>query len=116
MSDGFARFISQYPDLKDKTEKIFNYLASEFSKKQIDNDYDYLISSLFTKKAIDNGMKGVLYPSVRADGAGYNVAILPDAVKTSMKMVAVGECTIYKKGDQVIVDNETVAYLKDNKY
>lgn len=115
MSEGFTRFISEYPDLKDKSEKIYNYLASEFSKKQINNDYDYLISSLFTKRAIDKGMKGVLYPSVRSDGAGYNVAILPDTVKTSMKMIAASECTVYKKGDQVIVDNETVAYLKDNE-
>ncbi|MCK9208142.1 MAG: RES family NAD+ phosphorylase [Salinivirgaceae bacterium] len=114
MSEGFTKFISEYPDLKDKTEKIYNYLASEFSKKQIDNGYDYLISSLFTKRVIDKGLKGVLYPSVRSDGAGYNVAIHPDAVKTSMKMVAAGECTVYKKGDQVIVDNETLAYLKDN--
>lgn len=111
----FEKFITQYPDLKDKSKNIYNYLASEFSKKQTKNEYDYLISALFTVRALERGMKGVLYPSVRADGVGYSVAIHPDTVISSMKMIAAEECTVYKKGDQVIVDNESVAFINDNE-
>ena len=52
---------------------------------------------------------------MRADALGFNVAILPETVDSSLQLVAVGECTIYKKSDHTIVDNETVCLIEDDK-
>ena len=95
MNDGFDAFISKYPEMAERTTKIVGFLASEFAKKSTDNDYNYLISSLFSERMIEKGLAGVLYPSVRTDGDGFNVAIHPEFVKTSMKLSAVGVCTVY---------------------
>ena len=99
--------------MAERTTKIVGFLASEFAKKETDNDYNYLISSLFAERMIEKGLAGVLYPSVRTNGDGFNVAIHPEYVKYSMKLSAVGVCTVYKKGKKTIVDNESVTYLSD---
>ena len=103
------------PDLQEKSFFITEYLANEFAKKDIRGDYDYMISAIFTEISVNKGVAGVYYPSVRADALGFNVAILPEAVDSSLQLVAVGECTIYKKGDHTIVDNETVCLIEDDK-
>lgn len=113
MKNGFDAFIAKFPEMTERTTKIIGYLASEFAKKTTENDYDYLITSLFTERMIEKELAGVLYPSVRTDGDGFNVAIHPKFVKSSMKLSAVGVCTVYKKGKRSIVDNESVAFLKD---
>ena len=115
MNEGFEEFIAKYPDKQERTLIILGYLASEFAKKETDHDYDYLISALFTERMIEKSLAGVLYPSVRTGGDGFNVAIHPDSVKSCMILTAVGECTVYKKGKKTIVDNETLAYLKEGE-
>lgn len=112
INEAYDNFISKISEKKEETIKIMEYLASEFAKKDTDNEYDYLVSSIFAERVIKNGLAGVLYPSVRTDGVGYSVAIHPKYVKSSMKLSAVGVCTVYKKGKKTIVDNESVAFLK----
>jgi len=113
--DGFQEFINHYPEHKDNTIKISEFLAKEFAKSQTENDYEYVISALFTERIVEKGLAGVVYPSVRTEGDGYNVAIHPSFVDTCLRLVAVGECTIYKKGGRTIVDNETVALLDEGQ-
>ncbi|HEX9513817.1 MAG TPA: hypothetical protein VF939_25175 [Puia sp.] len=101
-------------DLKQKSIEITEYLASEFAKMPIRGDFDYMISSIFTEIIALSQTSGAYFPSVRADAQGYNVAILPSVADSNLKLVAAGECTIYKKGDHTIVDNETVALINDD--
>lgn len=115
MNEGFEAFIAKHPDKKERTLKILGYLASEFAKKETNNDYDYLISALFTERMIEKGLAGVLYPSVRTGGDGFNVAIHPYYIKSCIMLSAVSECTVYKKGKKTIVDNETVAHLQEGE-
>jgi hypothetical protein len=101
-------------DMQEKSIAVTEYLAEEFAKKTISADFDYMISAIFTEMTVKKGLVGMYYPSVRADAMGYNVAILPEAVDSSLNLVAVGECKMYKKGEHTIVDNETVCEIGDD--
>lgn len=102
-----SQYYSQLCDfsltLKEQYEKTFkllperdlmNYIASEFSKKDISNQYDYLISAIFTHLSCKEKYDGVLYPSVKCNGAGLNVAIRPTAVDEKLKFGEVFKCEI----------------------
>ena len=39
---------------------------------------------------------GIYYPSVRIDGAGMNVAILPEIVDTKMKFLGAVDCDVIR--------------------
>lgn len=100
--------------LKGKSIAITEFLASEFAKKDVDPDYKYMISAIFSEIVVGKGLAGVYFPSVRADAKGYNVAVSPQFADACLQLVAAGECTIYKKGDHTIVDNETVCIIEDD--
>ncbi len=103
------------PELLEKSLAITTFLATEFAKKEIRGDFDYMISAIFSQISVEKGLGGIYYPSVRVDGMGYNVAIAPQIVDTSLKLVASGECKMYKKGNHTIVDNEMVCTIDDDK-
>lgn len=113
--DSFKRFIKLNPELKDETIAISNFFANEFAKEKIKGDFDYLISATFSETIVDDGFDGILYPSVRVEGKGFNVAIRPEIVDTNLELCVVGECSIYKYYDQIIIDNETGTKLKPNQ-
>jgi hypothetical protein len=99
--------------MRNKSVLITDYLASEFAKTDVDPDYKYMISAIFSEIVVSKKMAGVYFPSVRADAQGYNVAISPTYADRALRLVAAGECTIYKKGDHTIVDNETSCIIED---
>ncbi len=101
-------------DLRERSIAITEFLASEYAKKEIGSHLDYMISALFSERSVERGHAGIFYPSVRADAQGFNVALSPDCVNNSLQLVSAGECTIYKKGEHTIVDNETVCIIEDD--
>lgn len=92
---------------------VTEYLASEFAKEKTPNDYDYLISALFTEMFTKQGLGGVYYPSVRTKGKGFNVAIHPNFINNMLPIVA-GECSHYRKGDSIL-DNDTLCLIKEGQ-
>ena len=70
-----------------------------------------MISALFSEEISRLGLDGVLYPSVRVDGKGFNIAITPEATK-KLGLYVAGECSIYKHKDQVAVDNNSIVELQ----
>lgn len=109
--EGFKELSKNTPkELVEKSLKIQTYLADEFSKKEIRGDYDYMISAIFTEIVTNKGYDGVIYPSVRVDGKGFNIAITPKATK-KIGLYVVGECSIYKLGNKVTISNDAVAEL-----
>ena len=92
-------------ELKQKSLDITEYLPSEFAKREILGDFDYIISAIFTEISIKRGIAEVYYPSVRVDALGYNVAIMPEFAYSSLQLVAAGDFTLYKKGNHIIVYN-----------
>ena len=109
--NAYKGFIEQYPkELIDKSLKFQDYLASEFAKEDIRADYDYMISAIFTEIITAQGLDGILYPSVRTAGQGFNIAITPKATEKLALYVA-GECSIYKFKDQIVVGNDAIVEL-----
>lgn len=111
----FEKFLSTLPiDVAENSKLVAEYISKEFAKDVTPNDYDYMISALYTEMAIEmNLAHGVMYPSVRTGGDGFNVAIHPYFVHNHMVPAYVGECTIYKNKENTFVDNDTGTILWD---
>ena len=112
--ENFEKFLAQFPQkIGDKARLVTDFLANEYAKDITPNDYEYLISAIYAEMSVVNGhAAGVFYPSVRTGGEGFNIAIHPDSIDNQyMVPEFVGECTIYKKGKQTVVDNETAAII-----
>ena len=97
--------------LTEKSEKIQLFLANEFAKENIKEDYDYMISAIFTELVTENKYDGIFYPSVRTGGNGFNIAITPKATE-KLRLIFAGECTIYKHKMNTSIGNN--AYIKLN--
>lgn len=97
-------------DIADKSLKIQTFLAEEFAKKEIRGDFDYMISAIFTEFAIEQGYDGVIYPSVRVDGKGFNIAITPESSQ-KLNLYVAGECSVYKYKDNVSIGNDAIVEL-----
>ncbi len=115
LNDGYEEFIKKRPEHREKSKLVTEYFAYEFSKKEINADYDYMISALFAERIVEKRLGGVYFPSVRVEARGFNVAIAPDFVKECMKLLYVGECTLYKNGQQIFVDNDTEAIIQNGQ-
>jgi hypothetical protein len=104
----FEKFINKYPDYKDIIGEINAFLGKQFAKKiEPGKNYDYLISAVFAETITELGFDGVLYPSVKLDGAGINIALNPNVIGTKVKFIGAGECTIYKNKLKKTIGNDT---------
>jgi len=112
----FSSFLNQNPERKDETIAFTTFMAGEFAK-EVDSskDYDYLFSAAFTESVVKKGYDGVLYPSVRLDGAGFNVALTPQAADMKIQLAVVMECSAYKLYNNTVLDNELQAILYPNQ-
>jgi hypothetical protein len=114
LMNDYNNFLDQYPDKKEDTIAFTTFIASEFAKEVV-NEYDYLISAAFTKSIIDKGFDGILYPSVKLNGAGFNVALTPEAADTKLDLAVVVECSAYKLYEHTVLDNDLDAILYPNQ-
>lgn len=87
------RFNNEIRD--NKVRKFTDFIASEFAKSDIADDYYYMISAWFSYFVYQT-FDGIYYPSVRIDGAGMNVAILPEIVDTKMKFLGAVDCDVIR--------------------
>lgn len=124
----YADFLtSQSKDMQEDSKAISKFFANEFAKEIQDeqSDHEYLLSAIYTErlsslmayKGINKSgqsvpIAGVLYPSVRAEGRGFNVAFTPEYADHALRLEKVLECTVYKKGSRVIIDNNKAASVQ----
>jgi len=109
---------SMNPELLKKSLVANEFLSQQFSKATIRDDYDYLISAIYTDQIVKQGFDGVFYPSVKADGRGYNVCLTKDCTDTKLKLHAAGEGKIIKCGynteiinlAEVLIEDETIEF------
>ncbi len=64
-----------------------------------------MISAMFSKKACDLGVDGILYPSVKMKGTGLNISLTPECVNSKLSLVSAIKCKVYKKCKKVIINN-----------
>jgi hypothetical protein len=112
----YQQFLGSIPkELAEKSIAVTDFLAHEFAKENpFDKEDEYKISAAFTQMAVKKGIAGIYYPSVPAFGKGFNVAIHPDFVDSCLQLAVVGECTIYKYPEDIIVDNDTLCVVADD--
>jgi hypothetical protein len=116
--EDFEKFLAKHPkEVGEKARLVTDFLANQYAKDITPHDYDYLISATYAEMTVMNGHgAGIFYPSVRTGGEGFNVAIHPYYLDNGYLIPeGVGECTIYKKKKQTIVDNETAALILDGQ-
>jgi len=107
-------------ELSEKSTAILTFFSNEFAKEIKDEakDYNYMISAIFSEMMIDFGKAGIHYPSVKTkytEKVGLNVAISPSTVDSSLRLISSIECTLYKRGKEVFIDNEMIATIDDDK-
>jgi hypothetical protein len=117
-NDRYTEFISQVnSEMRDDSNMILNFFADQFAKP-VEHEFEYLISAVFTEKIISLNNQGIavggiLYPSIKTEGEGLNVSITPKFMECLELKMAI-ECTVYKKGDKVVLANNKLAELKGN--
>ena len=108
--------------LKNRSISFFDFLAEKFSEADIHNHEDYMISAIYSEIVTNKRFDGIMYPSVRAAGKGFNVAITEETALTSIKLSAAGENFIYKnKGKTKVfahshaefIENEKIKFVKN---
>ncbi len=113
--EAFKNFVQNVPkELAEKSLKIQTYLADEFSKENITNEFDYMISAIFTEIAVRKGFDGVIYPSVRVDGKGFNVAINPDSM-SKLDLILAEECSVYKLKEHIVIITDAITEIGGKK-
>ena len=105
MNKYYDRFLAENNKVKQNSVIVNDFLASEFSKENDGNDYNYLVSSTFTEMVVSQGYDGVLFPSVQTGGIGFNIAITPQAADQKLDLIVAGECLVYKRKKNMVVDN-----------
>tara|TARA_R110000744_G_scaffold231601_1_gene349742 strand:- start:1934 stop:2842 length:909 start_codon:yes stop_codon:yes gene_type:complete len=111
----YHKFIKGVPkEIVDRSLEFQTFLADEFAKENINKDFDYMISAVFSEMATKNRVDGIIYPSVRVGGKGFNIAITPKATE-KLGLYVAGECSIYKLKDHTVVGNDAIIELDGNQ-
>jgi len=98
MNDEYLKVIEQYPAQKEEYIKAVEYLSSEFAKPVPDDKrYLYKITGAFANILFAHGLAGVIYPSVKTEGKGFNIAILPTTVDSCLVLEKVAVWRLKKK-------------------
>ncbi len=102
-------------DRKGLFSSLNSFLSKEFSKKVLpENEKQYKISANFSQHIIDIGLSGILYPSVKAEGEGFNVALNPKLFENgTIELKRAGIVKVYVNKKEVLWDwVESAEYLK----
>ncbi|KAA5542062.1 hypothetical protein [Adhaeribacter rhizoryzae] len=113
LNESFHKLLSKEPPKQqENTKLITEFFANEFAKSKIRNDYEYMLSAIFTENVVKAGYAGVFYPSVRSEGHGFNVAITSQSVNSNLRLTGVGTATLYKKGNRSFLNNDGYTIIK----
>lgn len=86
---------------------LVHYMAEEISKDFTTRDRYFKIANfvnyLLTINSKTKDADGIIYPSVPAQGAGFNVAIKPEVADTKIVFVGASICHLLKREDKMSV-------------
>lgn len=89
-----------------KLISILEFYSEEFAKSDIITDTDYKISAAYAESAFKNDMvQGIIYPSVRTEYEGSNVALLPATVDDHLQFEEAFIVHVQIRGKKVFLDN-----------
>jgi len=99
----------QYPDNVEQIELILEFFSDEFAKENIRTHNDYKISCIYSHVALNQGINGIIYPSVRTKALGYNIALTPSSVDYALKLTKSAMFKIEKIKDNTYIKNYKIA-------
>lgn len=82
---------------------IMEFICDEFSKPHIARHEDYLVSAAYSQALIETGprsVEGIVYPSVRSNGRGINVALYPYTVETGLELIDATYCRVSETNNE----------------
>lgn len=108
------QFKELYKDFKKMITSDFEIMedfSTMFSLKEGDANFNHLVTAAFTNYIFEcSDTEAIIYPSVRLDGEGTNIAFHPDAADEYLVCKRARVVKVYMKGGCVIFD-----YLKESK-
>ncbi|MEJ7736367.1 MAG: RES domain-containing protein [Chitinophagaceae bacterium] len=85
---------------------LLEFYSEEFAKAEIRSDTDYKLSAAYAESAFKrNIVQGIIYPSVRTEYEGSNVALLPNTVDNHLHLEEAIMIHVQIKGTKVFLDN-----------
>lgn len=114
----YLKYISHLEQNRHQIE-ILKFISSEFAKPVIGTDDDYKISAAFVESVLSKSLvnlDGIVYPSVRAEGDYFNIALTPECVNNKLRLGNVLTTTEYFKDGIVINDYEKEATLAKGEH
>ncbi|WP_416440038.1 hypothetical protein ACH3O9_10190 [Leeuwenhoekiella sp. A16] len=107
--DARKTIAENFPDNTVQIELILEFFSDEFAKIDIKNNNDYKISCIYSQMALNQGVDGIAYPSVRTKAMGYNIALTPLSVDSSLQMTKASMHKIEKENDDTYIGNYKIA-------
>jgi hypothetical protein len=102
MQENYKRRLPDYPNhiLIPDFDRLVEFVSEQFAKTVNDGDnHEYMISAYFAHNLWETE-SGIIYPSVQANGRlGFNVAIRPDIVESSLSFVGAEKHILFKAKD-----------------
>ena len=106
IKEGWIDAISKGKVPEDPLELV-NYMAEEISKDFVDKEQYFKIANfvnyLLTSNLKTKDADGIIYPSVPAKGAGFNVAIKPEVIDRKVRFENASICHFLKNGENMFV-------------
>jgi len=95
---------------KEDAKLIGEFISEEFAKKEIKTDNDYKISAAIAELKFRNAkVPAIIYPSVRADYLGTNIAMQADKVEEYLELKQVALCDAYSVDGSALLDITAIA-------
>ena len=91
------------PEQAGPTLQFMSAIAREFIKPVSEENEEYFFSALCSNVLCRNHYDGVIYPSVKGNGVGVNVAIKPSAVNSSVRLVGSFDVEVTSDGEKLRV-------------
>ena len=111
----FEQGSETYPEpLRSHTRAVNKFFAEQFAKPShlFSSHQEYMFSALFAERVVEQGLAGVYFPSVKAEGLGFNVAISPDYADRCLRLDAVLEYHLHQNEKRFMLDNNAFTLVK----
>lgn len=107
--DGYVHFLENFalklkPTQVEAIRLILEFISDEFAKPDINTHEDYIISAAYAQYVFEaTPLNGILYPSVRTNGHGVNIALYPSIVDRYTALEEVNYCHITANDNGILI-------------
>ena len=98
------KFFNSQPDYRLQFTEIDDFISNQYCQLVSDEEkWRYKFSATYAEMLKRSGMKGLVYPSVQANGHGHNIAIYPEFVDNgTIRLLRAIEAKVYFRDNKCI--------------